>query len=69
MSSAANHRRRSHRSEARKGGMYSVSRHRMLFREATKQRNRNIFSRLANRLANLFHRRAPKQTEQKGEEA
>ena len=65
MSSAANHRRRSHRSEARKGGMYSVSRHRMLFREVTKQRNRNIFS----RLANLFHRRAPKQTEQKGEEA
>lgn len=65
MSSAANHRKRSHRSEARKGGAYSVSNRRAFYREATKQRNRSIFK----RLSTLFHRKTPEQAEQREAEA
>ena len=52
MSSAANHRKRSHRSETRKSGAYNTSARRALYREAREQRNRNIFGRIWSHVRN-----------------
>ena len=57
MSSAANHRKRSHRSENLKAGVYNTSRRRALYREAREQHNQNVFG----RLASLFRRKAMRQ--------
>jgi len=54
MSTAANHRKRSHRSDNLKNGAFNASRHRALYRQAREQHNQNIFG----RLANLFRRKA-----------
>ena len=56
MSSAANHRKRSHRSEMNKRGAFNASSRRAYIRTARDQRNRSVFS----RIASLFHRRALK---------
>lgn len=63
MSTAANHRKRSHRSDNLKNDAFNASRHRALYRQAREQHNQNIFGRLANifgRLANMFRRNATK---------
>ena len=56
MSSAVNHRKRSHRSETNKRGAFNASSRRAYIRTARDQRNRSVFS----RIAALFHRRALK---------
>jgi len=56
MSTAANHRKRSHRSDNLKNGAFNASRHRALYRQAREQHNQNIFG----RLANMFRRNATK---------
>lgn len=55
MSTAANHTKRSHRSEMRKRGAFNASSRRMYYREAPAARNRGILNR-------LFRRKAPTQT-------
>lgn len=54
MSSAANHRKRSHYSHQAKGAAFSASSRQAFYRDTYDQRNRSI-------LGQLFHRRAPKQ--------
>ena len=46
MSSALHHRKRSHRSEMRKSGLYRESTRKAIYREARKQKNYGIFGRL-----------------------
>ena len=46
MSSAVNHRKRSHRSEMRKSGVYQESTRKAIFREYRKQKNQSLFGRL-----------------------
>ena len=58
MSSAANHRKRSHRSEMNKRGAFNASSRRAYIRTARDQHNRSIFS----RIANLFRRKAIRPT-------
>ena len=57
MSSAANHRKRSHRSETLKGAAFRAQSRRAFYRTATDRNNRGILG----RLATMFHRKAPKQ--------
>lgn len=56
MSTAANHKKRSHRSEAYKRAAFNASSRRAYYRTAREQQNRSEFS----RIASLFHRRAMK---------
>lgn len=53
MSSAVNHRKRSHRSEPKKDAAYRASARRMLYRTARENNNRSVFG----RIAELFRRR------------
>lgn len=54
MSSAANHRKRSHRSEHYKASVFNASSRRANYRAAPDRNNRSVFS----RIANLFYRKA-----------
>lgn len=54
MSSAANHRKRSHRSEHYKASAFNASSRRAYYRTSNDRRNRSVFS----RIANLFRRKA-----------
>lgn len=54
MSSAVNHKRRSHRSERGKAGVYRTSTRRAIYRSYREQRNRGILS----RLSGIFRRNA-----------
>lgn len=56
MSSAANHRKRSHRSEFNKGSAFRAASRRAYYRTAPDRNNRSVFS----RIANLFYRKALK---------
>ena len=56
MSSAMNHRKRSHRSEQFKNAAFRASSTRAAYRETTERRNRSILG----RIASLFHRKIPK---------
>lgn len=47
MSTATNHRRRSHRSESAKAAVYRASTRRMYYRTSRERKNRNFFARLA----------------------
>lgn len=58
MSSAANHKKRSHRSEHLKNSAFNATRRRAYYRTANDARNRSVFS----RIASLFHRRAMRAT-------
>lgn len=60
MSSAANHRKRSHRSEQYKRSAFNASSRKAFYRTANNPRNRSVLG----RLFNAFRRTAPKQTEQ-----
>lgn len=62
MSTAANHRKRSHRSETYKAGVYRASTRRMIYRTAREQHNRGILG----RIAGLFRRRIPQIAPVKG---
>lgn len=58
MSSAMNHRKRSHRSEQFKRGAFNASSRKAFYRTANDARNRSVLG----RLFNVFRRKAPKQT-------
>ncbi len=56
MSSATNHRKRSHRSEQYKGAAFRAQTNRALYRVARDSSNRSVLS----RITSMFHRRALK---------
>lgn len=58
MSSAANHRKRSHRSEQLKNSAFNAQQRRAYYRTANDARNRSVFE----RIAGLFHRRTMRAT-------
>lgn len=61
MSSAINHKKRSHRSEQFKRGAFNASSRKAYYRTANDVRNRSVLG----RLFNMFRRKAPKQSEQR----
>ncbi len=63
MSSAVNHRKRSHRSEMNKNSAFRTASRRAYYRTAPDRNNRSIFS----RIANLFYRKALKPSPAKEE--
>lgn len=58
MSSAMNHRKRSHRSEQFKRGAFNAQSRRAYIRTTRDRNNRSVLG----RLFNMFRRKAPKQT-------
>lgn len=57
MSSATNHKKRSHRSEQFKRGAFNAQSRKAYYRTVNDHHNRSLFG----RLASMFHRKAPKQ--------
>lgn len=56
MSSAMNHRKRSHRSESVKAGAFNASARQLYYRQSADYQNRSILG----RLSSMFRRKAPK---------
>ncbi len=63
MSTAANHRKRSHRSEAKKAAAYSASARRMFYRTARDNQNRGFFARFKGAFRRSGERQAVRSTE------
>lgn len=63
MSSAVNHRKRSHRSEQYKSAVFKAQNNKALYDSAQKQHNQNVLG----RIASIFHRRSQRPTSVKRE--